>query len=288
MNNAYFYIGAGRVIYLKDSYRNRILNLDNTSNPTSIGTNESQKTISSETTDGISTSTGPNTSSEQDPTSASSSTTSFDRIELFRSQFSKQKGFKAKTRTANHIRRNNNNTNVNNDTAICTSATINMNDASEVWVERIYRNKHTGQNTIYFVSSTTGKRVAHYPPPNAAQVLNLTDSFRRLHVRHIPTKNNHNDEQRIESNKTTSASTPIKKDSEVVEHPHEEYESILSTSITEENDASDSEDGLRNSSSVMNSSLSLRSSSKRKGLNSTSPVKRMPLRVIGGEVWTER
>lgn len=112
----------------------------------------------------------------QDTTKVSSSVTA----PKARTHLSRQKNFRVKTRRmarSSFTKVSPNETTTEGDNHKESS------EASEVWVERIFRNKKTGHNQIYYVSSTTRKRYKDAPPEHAKRIVYLTSSFRRLHVR---------------------------------------------------------------------------------------------------------
>jgi hypothetical protein len=54
-----------------------------------------------------------------------------------------------------------------------------MRSDGDIWIEKIYVSKKTGNKRTYFVSVKTGERVRDEPPSGASQVLYIADLVHR-------------------------------------------------------------------------------------------------------------
>jgi len=53
----------------------------------------------------------------------------------------------------------------------------------DIWVEKMFRHRETGETRIFFISKQTGKKVKQEPPTGASTVMYLRQSYKRKNER---------------------------------------------------------------------------------------------------------
>lgn len=58
----------------------------------------------------------------------------------------------------------------------------------DIWVEKIFRHRETGETSVFFVSKLTGQRVKQEPPSGASRVMYLRQSYKKKTEKKYSTK----------------------------------------------------------------------------------------------------